>query len=356
QPKAPVAGFVTDVAAGDAPLTVQFTDTSENNPTQWYWQFGDGATSTAQDPTHTYENAGSYTAALTVTNVDGTDTTTAAIEVTEPIVLPSSGDVLFIVGDASLKKGDRPIHDRLEALGLSVTVIDDDVCSATDAEGKDLIFVSSTVSSQKVGSKYRDLAIPFITHESYIFDDMKMTGTGLNRDYGSISGKNSVVIGEASHPLAAGLSGTVAVYTADEVVSFGNPPQSAIRVAWDPADSTRCVLFGYDDGAEMVGMTAPARRVGLFMTDSSSTLLTDEGWMLFDAAVAWAIEESQQAPPIAHFSSNPQTGDAPLEVQFTDASENNPTQWYWQFGDGTTATQQNPLHAYEGAGTYTVSL
>jgi|GEM_PF-6133687 len=99
QPKAPVAGFVTDVAAGDAPLTVQFTDTSENNPTQWYWQFGDGATSTAQNPAHTYENAGSYTAALTVTNADGTDTAAAVIKVTEPILPPVSEGISVLFAD-----------------------------------------------------------------------------------------------------------------------------------------------------------------------------------------------------------------------------------------------------------------
>ncbi len=353
----PVAGFITDVTAGDAPLAVQFTDASENSPTEWHWDFGDGTTATEQNPLHTYENAGSYTAILTVTNADGTDTATAAIAVTEPIQPPTSeGEVLFIAGDASLKKGDRSIHDHLEALGLAVTVVNDDACSAADAEGKDLVYVSSTIGSHKVGSIYRDLAVPFITHESYLFDDMKMTGTGLNTDYGSFSGESSVVIGEVSHPLTADLSGTVAVYTVDEAVSFGKPAESAVRVARDPADSTRCVLFGYDEGAEMVGMTAPARRVGLFLTDSSSSILTDDGWMLFDAAVAWALEETQHTPPIAQFSSNPQTGDAPLSVQFTDSSENSPTEWYWEFGDGTTATEQNPLHIYENAGSYTATL
>jgi uncharacterized membrane protein len=46
-----------------------------------------------------------------------------------------------------------------------------------------------------------------------------------------------------------------------------------------------------------------------------------------------------------------------LIVTFTDTSAGNPTQWLWDFGDGTpTSTQQNPVHTYSAAGTYVVTL
>lgn len=61
---------------GTAPLTVQFTDASTNAPTAWSWNFGDGRTSIAQSPSHTYSTAGTYTVALTVTNAGGSDTET----------------------------------------------------------------------------------------------------------------------------------------------------------------------------------------------------------------------------------------------------------------------------------------
>lgn len=67
---APVANF--SAAVDD--LTVTFTDTSTNNPTRWEWDFGDGSRPsyrTAQDPTHTYREAGTYTVRLTAGNATG---------------------------------------------------------------------------------------------------------------------------------------------------------------------------------------------------------------------------------------------------------------------------------------------
>ncbi|HRD26003.1 MAG TPA: PKD domain-containing protein [Methanoculleus sp.] len=72
----PVAGFWASPTTGTAPLTVQFTDASTNAPTGYFWTFGDGRTSIAQSPSHTYSTAGTYTVALTVTNAGGSDTET----------------------------------------------------------------------------------------------------------------------------------------------------------------------------------------------------------------------------------------------------------------------------------------
>lgn len=60
--------------------------------------------------------------------------------------------------------------------------------------------------------------------------------------------------------------------------------------------------------------------------------------------------------PIADFSANPRTGNAPLSVQFKDLSRNNPTSWTWNFGDGVTSDVRNPLHKYDRSGRYTVQL
>jgi PKD repeat protein len=63
----PVASFNASTTSGNAPLAISFTDTSTGNPTGWTWSFGDNTTGTAQNPTHTYSAAGTYTVSLKAT-------------------------------------------------------------------------------------------------------------------------------------------------------------------------------------------------------------------------------------------------------------------------------------------------
>lgn len=67
-----VASFSADDNGGS--LTVNFTDTSTNSPTQWLWDFGDTNTSTMQNPSHTYAASGAYEVTLTVSGPCGNDT------------------------------------------------------------------------------------------------------------------------------------------------------------------------------------------------------------------------------------------------------------------------------------------
>jgi len=61
-------------------------------------------------------------------------------------------------------------------------------------------------------------------------------------------------------------------------------------------------------------------------------------------------------PPIAAFTADPLSGNAPLEVLFTDLSTGEPDTWKWYFGDGYYSKLQNPTHIYDTAGTYDVKL
>lgn len=72
----PVANFTGTPLTGTEPLSVTFTDSSTNTPTSWAWTFGDGGTSTAQNPSHSYVTAGTFTVALTATNSAGSNTLT----------------------------------------------------------------------------------------------------------------------------------------------------------------------------------------------------------------------------------------------------------------------------------------
>jgi parallel beta-helix repeat protein len=60
--------------------------------------------------------------------------------------------------------------------------------------------------------------------------------------------------------------------------------------------------------------------------------------------------------PVADFWGTPKSGNAPLDVTFTDISKGAPTEWKWDFGDGTTSTTRNPTHTYSTAGKYAVIL
>ncbi len=83
----PVAEFSFKPTDGRAPLTVQFTDESTGAKT-WLWTFGDGSTSTVQNPSHRFADPDTYAVSLTVSNGAGSDTATKTLEV-EPTETPT---------------------------------------------------------------------------------------------------------------------------------------------------------------------------------------------------------------------------------------------------------------------------
>jgi PKD repeat protein len=93
----PAADFGGSPTSGNVPLPVTFTDQSSGSPTSWSWAFGDGTTSTVQNPSHTYSGAGRYTVSLTVTNGVGSDTLVRrryiTVQPTRPLPASTSGYV-----------------------------------------------------------------------------------------------------------------------------------------------------------------------------------------------------------------------------------------------------------------------
>ena len=77
---APVANF-SEISNSSCSGTKQFTDCSFNSPTSWLWDFGDGNTSTLQNPSHSYTTNGSFTVTLKAINSYGNDTATKSISV-----------------------------------------------------------------------------------------------------------------------------------------------------------------------------------------------------------------------------------------------------------------------------------
>lgn len=88
----PVVAIDSNVTAGEAPLLVNFHDASTGNPSAWQWDFGDGTTSTEQNPTHSYATPGGYDVTLTVHNEVGSATLTRRtyIIVNSPLVIEAN--------------------------------------------------------------------------------------------------------------------------------------------------------------------------------------------------------------------------------------------------------------------------
>jgi len=165
QDTAPVADFSASPLSGDEPLTVDFTDLSASYDgiASWLWSFGDGETSSAQSPTHTYLQDGLYTVSVTVTEVDG-DSRTATragyvrVHDTAPVAdfsaAPLGGDEpltvdftdlsasydgtaswLWSFGDGQTSSMQNPVHtylqDGLYTVSVTVTEVDGDIHTKT---------------------------------------------------------------------------------------------------------------------------------------------------------------------------------------------------------------------------------
>jgi PKD repeat protein len=86
-PVPPVAAFNASATTVVTGQVVTFTDQSTGSPTSWDWDFGDAATATTQNASHSYAAPGTYSVVLEVTNLDGTDDVTRQIVVVAPPVL-----------------------------------------------------------------------------------------------------------------------------------------------------------------------------------------------------------------------------------------------------------------------------
>jgi len=132
----PVANFSSNVTYGYPPLSIQFTDLSQN-ATGWNWDFGDGSNSTQRNPVHEYLYPGIYSVNLTATNENGTDSKLTTITVMQPVgigpyaYITNSGDNTVSVIDTATNKvtamipvGDDPRGIAASPDGKKVYVID----------------------------------------------------------------------------------------------------------------------------------------------------------------------------------------------------------------------------------------
>jgi len=150
-PPAPIAEFEGTPTIGEVPLTVLFTDlTMGGIPTAWAWTFGDGGTSSLEDPSYTYASAGSYEVTMTVT-VDTNNYVVpkpAYITVTAPPPPPGpldaySANMMFCYGRRTLLSSYAT--QRLYRVRRSTDNVESDIIPGTD--GTDTTNLTAFVGS-----------------------------------------------------------------------------------------------------------------------------------------------------------------------------------------------------------------
>ncbi len=321
----PTADFSGTPASGDAPLAVTFTDLSTAGTapiTAHLWAFGDGGTSTATNPSHTYATPGTYTVALTVTTADGVDTESKANYI-EALAVPPTAD--FIGTPAS---GDAP---------LAVTFTDLSTAGTAPITARSWDFGDGGASTATNPSH------TYATPGTYTVALTVTTADGVDTE------SKTNYIQALAVPPTADFSGTPASGDAPLAVTFtdlstaGTAPITAW--SWD---------FG-DGGASTA--TNPSHTYTIAGTYTVAlTVTTADG---VDTESKTNYIQASAVPPTADFSGTPASGDAPLAVTFTDLSAAGSaaiTARSWDFGDGGTSAATNPSHTYATPGTYTVAL
>jgi len=200
-----------------------------------------------------------------------------------------NGNALFVANSTNLSSAESNIVSRLQTLGYFVVTKAATSVASTNGSDKSLVVISSTVTSTDVNTKFTTNAVPVMTWKQDLYDDLGMV-TSNTTYYGTTSGQTHVTITNPIHPLAGGLpAGAVTVVSNAATFAWGQPNSNAAQIATIVGSSTNYAVFGYEKGAAMPGLVAPARRVGLFMSDSNSvTGLNSNGWALFDAGFSWA--------------------------------------------------------------------
>ena len=313
---APTAEFEANVITGFEPLTVIFTDKSLGNPSNWAWEFGDGGISIEQNPTHTYEKEGNYSAKLTVSNSKGSD-------VEEKLNFIAVENVEFCVAAFNVDKtsGFAPLEVSFS-----------DKSTGSPASWAWEFGDGGTSSEQNPTHTYQ---VPGIY-------TVKLT-TGASCGSDTLTQTNLIFVRENAKPTAE-FSANPNVGFAPLDVQFSNlTAGDTTSFAWSFGDGGSSAeenpLYTYrNPGIYTVTLTAS--------NGSGTDIITKTN----------LIHVSSKVPPTAAFEASPLTGFAPLNVPFTDTSTGNVANWNWEFGDGATSILQNPVHEYKNPGFYNVKL
>jgi gliding motility-associated-like protein len=291
------------------PATVQFTNQTAGAGTV-LWDFGDGDTSTQNNPTHVYSATGNYTVTLTVTNAAGCSETIIRndfIQIETPQLtinnLPANGCVPVMIAPTVTVTSNHTITGYLWKFGDGSTS-----ASATPAHS-------------------------YTSAGTY---DVTLVYTTASGCTDSIVIPNAVRVG--TKPTAA-FSVNPTNVCAYQAVSFTDNSTGGVD-QWQ---------WTFNDGGVSTAQN-PVHHFGYIGWFDVQLIVynnTCPDTMLLTNAV-------HVKPPVADFSIGNSCTDKYTKT-FTDESIG-ATTWFWNFGDGATSTQQSPTHTYAATGTYQVTL
>lgn len=307
----PTVNFGTADTVGCLPLTTRFKDSSVANSgsiTKWEWNFGDGGTSLAQHPTHSYNNPGSYGVFLKVTNSLGCSATKIRpqyIKTGSPVTASFTPNI--------------PVF-----------------CAVP-------VSIAFTNTSSGLGNL------------SYLWrfgDGATSTAAQPQHSYAANGSYNVTLVvrndGGCSDSITApiNIQGSSASFTAPTAACVGVP----ILVTATSTPAPNSITWFMGDGASYIGSAANHT----YTIPGTYTIKMLNNFGSCVDSVEKNIVISQSAVPA--FSS-PKTAfcNFPATVTFTDNSVG-AVSWLWNFGDGSTSTLQNPTHTYTAAGSYNVAL
>jgi len=300
----PTAGF-SWVQTG---LTLVFTNTS-TNATSYQWNFGDGNTSTATNPVHTYAQDGFYDVTLNATNLCGTQTFLTTIPVfvapiAEFAASPSTGCAPLTVG----------FIDQSSPNSLSWT----------------WGFPGGNPSSSLQQFPIVNYAAPGAYTVTLTVTNPAGVDTETKTNYITVGGTPT-----------ADFSSVVNGSTVNFTSTVTNPPGSGpLTYLWDFGDGGTSVQANpthtYAAGGSYGVTLTVTNNCGSAVKVNSVTILV---------------------APMAGFNATNTSGCAPLSVQFTNTSTGaNSYAWTFPGGTPSTSTAQNPLVVYSAAGSYDVTL
>jgi gliding motility-associated-like protein len=394
--QAPTPNFTSAQTSGCAPIVISFQDQSTGSPTSWQWNFGNGSTSTLQNPSTTYFNPGTYTVTLTATNGSGSNTLTRTGFITiyaKPAVnfladdstgcapfsvqftdasTPSAGTANvswqwdFGNGTGASTQNPQKTFPSLGNYTVSLKVTNDKGCFASFSK-PNYIQITGGLSIDFTTAGPNRCRAPFpvsFTNNStgpgtltYLWtfgDGGTSTLQNPSHTYAASGNYNVSLAVTSSNGCTDTLRKTSFVTIQNITTAFTAPDSICVRtpVSFTNTSAPAGVssLWNFGDGTTAVA----ANPVKAFATPGTYIVQLQQTFSYCTDSFSKPIKILPR--PVADFSANNTFQcKPPLAVNFTDASVN-AISWQWAFGDGTTSTQQNPSHTYTAFGNYDVRL